>query len=342
MNCQFRTGIKAMQSLPATSNLCHCSRKPAASESTRPLILVHGGAGKINKDSVPDILTGVKSAVRAAINVLKNGGNAIDATEAAVQFMEDNEKFNAGYGSVLSIEGNVEMDASIMHGEMLEAGAVGCIKNFANPISIARKVMEKSSHVLLIGEGASKFAELEGFELLPDGSLVTENARNKLEKYKKIKSEIDKDNCGTVGAVALDKFGHVVAATSTGGLIGKLRGRVGDTAQIGSGTYADDNVGAVSATGHGESIIKFCLAHRIILAMQQSSDDRISTQEATKCSIDALTKKLNVGVGAISVSRCGEIGIYHSSENMSWAYSVMGEDIIKFGIKFDKCNQEPI
>lgn len=317
---------------------CQCRQSSNLCENIQPLILVHGGAGKTRQEKVPKKLEGVKCAVYAALNILKNGGNAVEATEAAVRYMEDDENFNAGYGSVLTIEGNVEMDASIMSGENLNAGAVACIKNVANPISVARKIMEKTPHVILSSEGALRFAEKEGFQILPDGSLVTENSKLNLVNFKKMQKTCPDKEGGTVGAVALDKFGHVAAATSTGGTVGKLRGRVGDSPQIGSGTYADDEMGAVSSTGHGESILKYCLAHKILLSMKEKT----GAQEATKNAIDALTKRLHNTAGAITVSRCGDIGIYHSTATMSWAYCVLGQGVIKFGIKYDDCNEEPL
>lgn len=176
--------------------------------------------------------------------------------------MEVDDFFNAGYGSVLNSEGDVEMDASIMDGSSLSVGCVTGIIDILHPISVARKVMEKTPHNFLASNGAMEFAIREGFEKLPAGSLVTDKAIAAWEKWKE--SQIQVGGLGTVGVVAIDKYGNIAAATSTGGMTGKLPGRVGDTPLIGSGTYADNNIGGVSSTGNGEAIMKHVLTHDII------------------------------------------------------------------------------
>ncbi|RVE44097.1 hypothetical protein evm_011263 [Chilo suppressalis] len=252
-----------------------------------PIIIVHGGAGDIPESRVQGKLIGTKAAVIIGHETLLKGGSALAAVEAAVVALENDENFNAGYGSVLNLDGEVEMEASIMSGIKLDVGAVTLLKDFSNPISIAHKVLTDSPHSLLGGEGAKRFALEKGFPTVPPDSLVSENARNALNSFLKHgefgKTEIgaiDEGGVGTVGAVAVDSNGHIAVATSTGGMSGKAVGRIGDTPQIGSGTYADDNIGGVSTTGHGESILKYCLAHTIVKLMERGIDASTATKDA--------------------------------------------------------------
>lgn len=298
-----------------------------------PIILVQGGAGDIPDSRVQPKIDGNKRSVEAGWKVLENGGSALDAVEAAVRVMEDDEAFNAGYGSVLNLDGEVEMDASVMLGSTLQAGAVTVVKDIAHPISLARLVMEKTPHVLLAGAGANRFAEEQGVPRVPAGSLVSPFAKKALEEFKKTKddrTEIGDKNpgeVGTVGAVAIDKYGNLAAATSTGGINGKMVGRSSDTSLIGSGTYADNNVGAVSTTGHGETIAKFCLAHAIIKDMEYGNK---SAHDSTNQILEKMTKRLNNTAGAITLSKTGEVGIGFTSKRMSWAYRKGNE--IHYGI----------
>ncbi|KAL1497460.1 hypothetical protein ABEB36_008427 [Hypothenemus hampei] len=285
-----------------------------------PIILVHGGAGDTPLSRIQEKFDGNRKSVEAGYKVLQNGGSALDAVEAAVRVMEDDGIFNAGYGSVLNLEGEVEMDASVMIGSTLEAGAITVVKDIANPISLARLVMEKTPHLLLAGAGANKFAEEQGIPRLSPGQLVTPYARSILEEFKKQKGINTKKipgGGGTVGAVAIDKNGHLAAATSTGGMNGKMVGRSSDTSLIGSGTYADDNIGAVSTTGHGETIARYCLAHAILKTMQYENK---SADEATKETLKKMTAKLHNTAGAITISKDGEVGIGFTTDRMSWAY----------------------
>ncbi|XP_061713155.1 isoaspartyl peptidase/L-asparaginase isoform X2 [Cydia pomonella] len=253
----------------------------------KPIIIVHGGAGDIPQNRVQGKLDGMRVAVTIGHKVLERGGSALEAVEAAVVSMELDENFNAGYGSVLNLRGEVEMEASIMCGKNLDVGAVTLIKDFLHPISIAHRVLTDSPHSLLGAEGAKLFALEKGFETVPPESLISENAKAALQKILKdgdyTRTEIgvaDEGGVGTVGAVAIDAEGHVAVATSTGGMSGKAVGRIGDTPQIGSGTYADDNVGGVSTTGHGETILKFCLAHSIINKMRDGTQADVATRNA--------------------------------------------------------------
>ncbi|XP_066151637.1 probable isoaspartyl peptidase/L-asparaginase CG7860 isoform X2 [Euwallacea fornicatus] len=299
-----------------------------------PIILVHGGAGDIPDSRVQAKIDGNRKSVDAGYQVLRAGGSALDAVEAAVKVMENDEAFNAGYGSVLNLDGEVEMDASVMIGADLRAGGVTVVKDIKNPISLARLVMEKTPHVLLAGAGANKFAKEQGVPRLPPGSLVSPYAKQALEEFKKHKdnrTEIGEKNpgeVGTVGAVAIDRKGNLAAATSTGGINGKMVGRSSDTSLIGAGTYADDNIGAVSTTGHGESIAKFCLAHAIIKAMEYRNK---TAHEATNEVMESMTSRLNNFAGAITISKSGEIGVGFTSQRMAWAYRKGNE--IHYGIE---------
>lgn len=284
-----------------------------------PIVLVHGGAGTIKSDTRAKLLVaGVKQAAHLGYEALKaDGGTVLDAVETAVKYLEDNEHFNAGRGSVLNADGHVEMDASIMVGADLSAGAVTVLQDVQHPISVARMVMERTSHVLLAGEGAKKFAQSQSVPILAHGALVTDETRKDLKelklKLKKANSEL-----GTVGAVAIDSNGRLAVATSTGGRADKMVGRSSDTCMIGSGTYADDNIGGVSTTGHGETIAKFCLAHAIVKRMEQPHG--LSAHEATNQAIDEMTKRLNNTAGAITISKRGDVGVGFSTARMSWAF----------------------
>ncbi|KAF5289759.1 hypothetical protein FQA39_LY03676 [Lamprigera yunnana] len=315
-----------------------------------PILLVHGGAGDIPAARVPLKIAGCKRAVTEGYKHFKNGC-ALDAVEAAIHVMEDDPAFNAGdllilyfgryynatvgYGSVLNFEGEVEMDASIMT-HNLNAGAVSIVKDIAHPISLARKVMEKTPHVILSGEGAKKFAIQQGFPILPKDKLVTGDAMSALADFKKhggdfteIGRPVNKGDVGTVGAIAIDRNGMLVAATSTGGICGKMVGRCSDTSQIGSGTYAN-KYGAVSTTGYGEAILKFCLAHTIIKEIENGK----TAQEATTTSLKAMKNELKKTAGAITISKYREVGIYFTSNRMSWAYISNGK--LHYGIEHDQ------
>ncbi|VEN54666.1 unnamed protein product [Callosobruchus maculatus] len=275
-----------------------------------PIVLVHGGAGDIPNMRVPVKFAGMKKSVKAGFDVLKAGGSALDAVEAAIKVMEDDEAFNAGFGSVLNTDGEVEMDASVMLGN-LSAGAVSIVRDIAHPISLARLVMEKTPHVMFAGSGANRFAKEQGVPTVPPGSLVSPSAKFSLDVFKRVQAwRMETDHTitnssdtptevknpgdvGTVGAVAIDANGNLVAGTSTGGTNGKMVGRVSDTSMIGSGTYCDGDVGAVSTTGHGDTIAKVCLAHSIIKEMEHG----MSAQEAAKHCIDKLTSRLKHTVG---------------------------------------------
>uniref|UniRef100_A0A5F9CH61 Isoaspartyl peptidase/L-asparaginase n=1 Tax=Oryctolagus cuniculus TaxID=9986 RepID=A0A5F9CH61_RABIT len=239
-----------------------------------PVVVVHGGgAGNISKERKERVRQGIVKAASEGYAVLKAGGSAVDAVEEAVAVLEDDPEFNAGHGSVLNVNGEVEMDASIMDGKDLSTGAVSAVRCIANPVKLARLVMEKTPHCFLTDQGAAQFAAEMGIPEIPGEKLVTERNKKRLEKEKHEKAAQKPDcqkNLGTVGAVALDCKGNVAYATSTGGTINKLVGRVGDSPCVGSGGYADNSIGAVSTTGHGESILKVNLARLTLFHVEQA------------------------------------------------------------------------
>jgi beta-aspartyl-peptidase (threonine type) len=218
-----------------------------------PALIVHGGAGA-DPGGREELRGGMRDAVAAGWRALAEGGTALDAVEAAVRSLEDHPRFNAGRGSVLTAAGTVETDASIMEGDQLRNGAVAAVSGVRNPISLARQILETGRHSFFAGPGALARARELGVPLCDPAELVTEHQRRRLAALQ----------AGTVGAVALDRLGTIAAATSTGGMAGKLPGRVGDSALIGCGTYAESTLGGVSCTGDGEAIIRVTLARRAL------------------------------------------------------------------------------
>ncbi|MEM3458012.1 MAG: isoaspartyl peptidase/L-asparaginase [Candidatus Bathyarchaeia archaeon] len=297
----------------------------------KPVIVVHGGAGTWQPERSQPGLEGVKRAARTGFEILNNGGSAVDSVMEAVVVMEDDGAFNAGYGSTLNIEKQVEMEASIMDGKTLQAGAASLLKDIKNPVRLARIVMEKTDHVFVAGEGAEKLAKIFNLERR---SPVTELRLKYHEQQKKIllegKFELPKlynlvknhpefFELETVGAVALDKDGNVAAATSTGGFPLKLPGRIGDSPLIGCGTYADNQAGACSATGVGEIAIRLVLAKTVCNYIEMGK----SAQEAVESAISLVNKRMSAtynSMGLIAVDAQGRIGAAHSSPNMCWAY----------------------
>jgi beta-aspartyl-peptidase (threonine type) len=218
-----------------------------------PALIVHGGAGA-DPGGRAELRDGMRDAVGAGWRALAEGGTSLDAVEAAVRSLEDHPRCNAGRGSVLTSAGTVETDASIMEGDGLRNGAVGAVSGVRNPVTLARRILDDGRHSFLVGDGALARARALGVPLCDPADLVTEHQRRRLAALQ----------AGTVGAVALDRFGTMAAATSTGGTPGKLPGRVGDSALIGCGTYAESTLGGVSCTGDGEAIIRVTLARRAL------------------------------------------------------------------------------
>jgi L-asparaginase / beta-aspartyl-peptidase len=277
-------------------------------------IIVHGGAHPVADDKVEASDRACLAATEAGAAILEKGGSALDAVEAAVRVLENDPVFNAGYGSALNADGVVENDAAIMEGEKLMAGAVASIRGVRNPISAARKVME-TEHVLLSGEGARRFAEQSGVELCDPNELIDEEQRREWEALKKTRGS------DTVGAVALDARGNFAAATSTGGLMHKRPGRIGDSPLVGLGLYADNSAGGVSMTGDGEMIMRMALAHRITNSMCNGVDADRAAEEA----IAAMERRVGGEAGCIVIDRHGQIGQAHNTSHMptGWRTSEM-------------------
>lgn len=238
----------------------------------KPAIIVHGGAWDIPDDLVESHLEGCRKAAEDGWKILENRGTALDALEIAVRAMEDNPTFDAGRGSFLNQDGEVEMDAIIVNGQTLNFGAVAALRNLPHPITLARYVMEQTDHVFLVGRGAEKFAEAIGMEFASPEDLLVGRELDRWHQLKKrrefkaktiFESKFSQSPSDTVGAVAIDSNGDLAAGTSTGGTPQKMPGRIGDSPLIGSGAYADNRIGAVSTTGWGEAIARVVLAKAI-------------------------------------------------------------------------------
>lgn len=287
-------------------------------------IVVHGGAGPLSMNTHAQASRdGCLAAARAGMVVLARGGRALDAVEAAVRVLEDDPTFNAGTGATLNAEGQVELDASLMDGATLAAGAVAAVRCFAHPISVARAVMERSPHVLLVGPGAESFGRAQGLPTVEPSSLITPRARATWEEKRAVPH-------GTVGAVAVDDAGHLAAATSTGGTTHKLPGRVGDSPLIGCGTFADDTLAAVSCTGHGEAIIRVTLARHAADLV----DRGLTPGEAARQAVAQLRRARGEG-GLILVSPAGEPAWAFDTERMPWAtLDAQGRERVGFEPQF--------
>ncbi len=281
----------------------------------KPVIIVHGGAWGIPDRLVDANLNGVEESVKAGWRVLEAGGSALDAVVAAVNVLEDNSSFDAGIGSVLTEDRTVEMDTLIMDGSTLDAGAVAGLKDIRYPIRLARKVMEETPHVMMIGEGANRIADQFGLERITQEELVTEEARLEFEEWSEKAEYGDSFGHDTVGSVALDRDGNIAAATSTGGVTGKNVGRVGDVPLIGSGGYADNRVGGVSTTGHGEAIMRVNLAKLVLTYMEMG----MHIQEASEKALGYMAVRVNGPGGLIALDADGNIGRAFTTKRMVWA-----------------------
>lgn len=290
-----------------------------ANDAPTIAIVVHGGAGVINKAEMPAerearYRSGLEAARDAGYAVLESGGSSLDAVTAAVRSLEDNPYFNAGRGAVLNRDGVAELDASIMDGKTLAAGAVTGIKHVRNPIELARAVMEKSPHVMLMGAGAEEFALEQGMTLVPNSYFRTEERVRQLERaLKDEKQQHPIGTSGTVGAVALDRLGNLAAATSTGGLTAKRAGRIGDSPIIGAGTYADNQSCAVSSTGDGEFFIRAVVAHDVCAVMAYKN---ISLEAAARTVIYEKIAGLKATGGVIALDKAGDIVMEFNSDGM--------------------------
>jgi beta-aspartyl-peptidase (threonine type) len=260
--------------------------------------------------------SGLSEALSAGYTVLQSGGSSLDAVTAAVVMLEDNPLFNAGRGAVFTLEGRNELDASIMEGSTLKAGAVCGLTKIKNPVQLARAVMQRSEHVMLAADGAEEFARGLGFEFVPQSYFHTDARWKQLERIRGgdiSLSALTISHVGTVGAVALDAAGHLAAATSTGGMTGKRYRRIGDTPIIGAGTYADDRSCAVSATGHGEIFIRAAVAHDICARMRFGG--RSLSQAVREVVLQELPAMQGEG-GVVAIDAAGDIAMEFNSEGM--------------------------
>jgi beta-aspartyl-peptidase (threonine type) len=298
-------------------------------------LVVHGGAWAIPDDVVDAHLKGVQTALAEGWRVLESGGKALDAVQAAIVSMEDDEIFDAGRGSFLTRDGRVQLDALMMDGATLRAGGVGCVERIRNPIQAARIILDDSPHVYFVGEGAERFAEEHGITLCDNEDLVIDREVRRLKEAqaKEAAGHPDLTFAGpqtshdTVGAVALDANGNIAAGTSTGGTLNKAPGRVGDSSLIGCGCYADNLSAAASCTGWGEPIMKLVLAKWAADRVRSGgAPDAVATE-----AMAYLKSRLQGHGGMILLDARGRFGIAHNTPRMAWAYkSTEGE---RAGIK---------
>jgi beta-aspartyl-peptidase (threonine type) len=292
---------------------------------------IHGGAGtlppaEMSGEAERQYSAGLREAIDAGYAVLHDGGTSLDAVTRAVVLLEDNPLFNAGRGSVFTLDGRNELDASIMEGRTLKAGAVCGLTRIRNPVELARAVMEKSEHVMLAGAGAEEFASSQGFSFVPQSYFHTAARWAQLERIRGGEIGLSGhtiSHVGTVGAVALDTFGHLAAATSTGGMTGKRFQRIGDSPVIGAGTYADDRSCAVSATGHGEIFMRTAVAHDICARMRFGGRGVV---EAVREVIFGELPALGGEGGVIAIDAQGEMAMEFNSEGMFRASRKAGEE----------------
>ena len=277
-----------------------------------PALLIHGGAGADPELRHEELRAGIRDALAAGWAILHEGGGAVAAVEAAVCALEDNPRFNAGRGSALTTDGTVEMDASIMEGDGLKNGAVACVTAIRHPVTLARLILEEGRHSFFVGEGAMARARALGVPLCDPEELVTDAQRDRLETVMG----------GTVGAVALDRRGLIAAATSTGGMTGKLPGRVGDSPLIGCGTYAESTAGGVSCTGDGEATIRVVLARRTIEILKAAGDP----MHACQIAMDVLGEEGRGKGGLICIDWRGRLGWAHSTPLMPVGFMTPGRD----------------
>ncbi len=296
-------------------------------------IIVHGGAWDIPAALHADHLSGCRTAAAAGWDVLSEGGSALEAVEAAIRIMEDHPVFDAGRGSHLNADGVVELDAGMMDGSTLRAGAVAAVKRIANPITLARHVLDESPHVFLVAEGAERFAQQVGMDLCDPAELIVPRERALWEQRRaELAPSTSVTRLGaadTVGAVALDEQGRLAVGNSTGGTFYKAPGRVGDTPIIGCGLYADNTMGAAVCTGVGEQIMKTVLAKTTVdqLALLQSAND------AARVAIAYFNHRVGGQGGVICISPDGKIGFAHTTPFLAHAYRSDDMAEIRSGIR---------
>lgn len=286
---------------------------------TKPdyVIVIHGGAGNASNQDINEVeqkeyKDKLSEALSIGEEILINGGTCVEAIEKTINFLEDCPLFNAGKGAVFTHDGHNELDASIMQGWDLNAGAVAGVRNIKNPISAAIKIMTDSKHVMMSGNGASQFAKEQGLEIVDSSYFFTE------KRWKSLQNILKSEKHGTVGCVVLDKYGNLAAGTSTGGMTNKKYGRIGDSPIIGAGTYANNNTCAISATGHGEFFIRYTVAHDISALMEYKN---MSLEDAANVVIN--DKLVNAGGtgGIIAVDKNGKVSMTFNTNMMFRAYA---------------------
>ena len=299
----------------------------------KPSLIVHGGAWDIPDEAIDACKSGCQRALAAGWSILSRGGHALDAIEAAIIVLEDDPVFDAGYGSHLNLDGRVECDAIVMNGATLHAGAASTLRRVKNPIRAARAILEKCPHMMLVGEGAERFAVEHGMALCDPDELISEAEQEAWLKCRNDKHAAEHHRGheqGTVGAVALDKDGNLFAATSTGGTCCKLPGRVGDSPLIGCGCYADSEAGGVSCTGYGEAIMKIVMAKSAVDLLRQSPIC-VDTPEGASCgaftanvaareAVHLLAKRTHGHGGLILLDRHGNPGFAFNTPRMAYGY----------------------
>ena len=299
--------------------------KPTVNKPVVYGLVIHGGAGTITRKNMsPEKESAYRGklteALGAGFEILEKGGSGMDAVETTIRIMEDSPLFNAGKGAVFTSTGTNELDASIMDGSTLQAGAVAGVKTIKNPISAARKVMDETWHVMLAGDGADHFAKEQGLEIVNNDYFYTER------RWKALQKAQDAEKHGTVGCVALDRNGNIVAGTSTGGLTNKRWGRIGDTPIVGAGNYANNQTCGVSGTGQGEYFIRGNMAYDVSALMNYSS---LSVEQAARQVIDKLSGRGGRG-GLIAMDKNGNIAMPFNTEGMYRGYYLNGsEPVIK-------------
>lgn len=300
---------------------------PQSTQTNAFAIVIHGGAGSITPENLSAekqeaYKAELSKAITIGYNILNNGGNSLDAVEQTIHVLENSPLFNAGKGAVFTNAETNELDASIMDGKTLNAGASAGTKTVKNPITLARTIMEKSPHVMFSGEGAERFAQEQGLELVSPDYFSTETRLNSIKQIKETEREqttsllSPKDNdwkFGTVGCVALDKNGNLAAGTSTGGMTNKRWGRIGDSPIIGAGTYANNNTCGISATGWGEFFIRAVAAHDISAMMEYKG---LSLEDAAKEEIQEKIPELGGDGGIIAIDRYGNIVMEFNTSGM--------------------------
>lgn len=293
-----------------------------AQQAKNYALVIHGGAGVMDKKSMTTAMQNeyikvLNQVVQTGDSILAHGGTCMDAIEKTIMIMEDSPLFNAGKGAVLTHEGIAELDASVMDGQTLKAGAIAGVRDIKNPIRVARTVMEKSEHVLLAGSGASQFAREQGFVPVENSYFITEKRLKSLQELlKKERETTTNDKHGTVGCVALDIYGNIAAGTSTGGMMNKKYGRIGDSPVIGAGTYANNETGAFSCTGHGEYYIRLGFSRDISALIEYK---KMSLKEACQEEIRKLTELGGTG-GVIGIDRKGNIAMEFNTSGMFRGY----------------------